>query len=56
MSDKKTLAPTLPKPPVSHPLEEIKEAIDKVRFGTVQLVIQDGRIVQIETTEKKRLV
>lgn len=38
------------------PIEEIERAVAKVRFGTVQLIIQDGRIVQIDTTEKKRLV
>jgi hypothetical protein len=38
------------------PIEEIQEAVAKVRHGTVQLIIQDGRIVQIDTLEKKRLV
>ena len=37
------------------PIEEIQEAVEKVRYGTVQLIIQDGRIVQIDITEKKRL-
>ena len=37
------------------PLNEIKEAIEKIRFGSVQLIIQDGRVVQIDTIEKKRL-
>jgi hypothetical protein len=27
----------------------------RIRFGTVSLVIQDGRVVQIETAEKYRL-
>ena len=38
------------------PIAEIKEAVERVRHGTVQLVIQDGRIVQIDTLEKRRLV
>ena len=38
------------------PLKEIREAISRVQFGTVQLIIQAGRVVQIETTEKRRLV
>ena len=41
---------------VSLPIEEIREAVEKIKFGTVQLIIQDGRVVQIDTTEKKRLV
>ncbi|MES2564399.1 MAG: DUF2292 domain-containing protein [Pseudomonadota bacterium] len=31
------------------------EAIAKVRYGTVVVVIQDGVVVQIETTEKHRI-
>lgn len=37
-------------------LEAILEAIGSVRFGTIQLIIQDGRVVQIDRTEKTRLV
>ena len=37
------------------PLKAIEEAIRSVQFGTVQIVIQDGRIVQIDKTEKIRL-
>jgi hypothetical protein len=37
------------------PLDAIREAIQSVRFGVVQLIIQDGRIVQIDKTEKIRL-
>ncbi len=38
------------------PLEEIRSAVGKVKYGIVQLVIQDGRVVQIDVTEKRRLV
>jgi hypothetical protein len=56
MSDKPTANAAPPPKPVSAlPIEEIREAVEKIRFGTVQLIIQDGRIVQIDTTEKKRL-
>lgn len=33
----------------------IIEAIRSVRFGHVQIIIQDSRIVQIDKTEKVRL-
>lgn len=36
-------------------VEEILKAVRQVSYGHVQLVIQDGRVVQIETLEKKRL-
>lgn len=48
-------APPQPVPADALPIEEIREAVSKIRYGTVQLIIQDGRIVQIDTTEKKRL-
>ncbi len=38
-----------------YPLTAIEEAVRSIRFGTVQIVIQDGRIVQIDKTEKIRL-
>ncbi len=37
------------------PLEEIEKAVESIRYGVVQLIIQDGRIVQIDRTEKIRL-
>lgn len=56
MSEKATLPLPKPAPSTSLPLEAIQEAVSKVRHGTVQLIIQDGRIVQIDTTEKRRLI
>ena len=55
MADK---TPTSPEPAQTankFPIEEVRAAVEKVRFGSVQLIIQDGRIVQIDTIEKKRL-
>lgn len=37
------------------PLEDIQKAVESIRFGVVQLIIQDGRVVQIDKTEKIRL-
>ena len=33
----------------------IREALRAIRFGTVTLVIQDGRVIQIDKNEKIRL-
>jgi hypothetical protein len=41
--------------PATIPLEAIEAAVKSIRFGVVQLVIQDGRIIQIDKTEKIRL-
>jgi hypothetical protein len=45
-----------PAPAVEIPLQKIQEAVASIRFGTVQIIIQDGRVVQIDKTEKIRLV
>jgi hypothetical protein len=36
-------------------LEQIRDALRGLRFGSISVVIQDGVVVQIERTEKKRL-
>lgn len=35
-------------------LATIGAALDRLRFGDIRLTIHDGRIVQLEVTEKKR--
>ena len=32
------------------------EAIGRLQFGMVQLVVHDGRVVQLEVTERQRFV
>ena len=54
MSDKTGPGPAPPRA-AALPLEDIRRAVESVRFGVVQLVIQDGRIVQIDKTEKIRI-
>ncbi len=36
-------------------IEQIRLAINAIRFGEVRVVIQDGLIVQIDRVEKQRL-
>lgn len=36
-------------------LEKIREFIETVRFGSVTVVVQDGKVIQIEKHEKLRL-
>lgn len=35
-------------------LKLTKEYVESVKFGSVNIIIQDGRIVQIDKSEKKR--
>ena len=36
-------------------LKKIQDAVRDIRYGTVTLVIQDGRLIQIDRSEKIRL-
>ena len=36
--------------------EHVRQALAQLEFGTVTLVIQNGRVVQIERNEKRRLI
>ena len=36
-------------------LAKVAEVLRRIRFGTVVLVVQDGKVVQIEMAEKFRL-
>jgi hypothetical protein len=33
----------------------IREALQSIRFGTVSLVVQDGRVIQVDKSEKIRI-
>lgn len=36
-------------------LTKVKELVKDIRFGNIILIIQDGKIIQIDKTEKIRL-
>jgi len=42
-------------PPADRVLALIREQLDRIRFGSIALSIHDGRVVQLEIVEKKRL-
>ena len=35
-------------------LQELRQALRSIRYGAIQLVIHDGRVVQLERREKVR--
>jgi hypothetical protein len=35
-------------------LEEVRNALADIKYGTVTIVVQDGIPIQLDTTEKKR--
>ena len=38
-----------------HALSEIREFLLKLRYGSIAITVHDGRIVQLDVTEKRRL-
>lgn len=40
---------------IEESLASIREALTGLRFGSIQLTIHEGRVVQIDVTEKRRL-
>lgn len=49
-----------PAPDAQRLLEEglasVREALSGLRFGSVSITVHEGRVVQIDVTEKRRLV
>lgn len=41
--------------PTPDEIQEVVDALRGLRFGVVQVIVQDGVVVQIERTEKRRL-
>lgn len=37
-------------------LELVRQKVSKLRFGSVQITVHDGRVTQVETVEKTRFV
>lgn len=36
-------------------IEIVKEKVNAMRFGSVQIIVHEGRVTQVESTEKTRL-
>lgn len=52
-----TIPATSSPPPATLPewLAIVREKVESLRFGVVQIVVHDGKVTQIERTEKTRL-
>lgn len=42
-------------PPSPDWVSVVREKVESLKYGVVQLVVHDGRVTQIERTEKTRL-
>ena len=55
-SSGKSERPEAPKPTApSDWFESIRQQVASLRFGVIQIVVHDGRVVQIDRTEKIRV-
>ncbi len=39
---------------LSEPLRTVLDALNRLRFGAIQLTVHDGKLVQVDITERKR--
>lgn len=54
MSDTGDAKKTDPAQTIELSIERIREALAALRFGTIALTVHEGRVVQIDITEKTR--
>ena len=40
---------------LEYSLDNVREALNGLRFGSISLTVHEGRVVQIDVTEKRRL-
>ena len=38
----------------SEPIRAVLDALTKLRFGAIQLTVHEGKLVQVDVTERKR--
>jgi hypothetical protein len=59
MTSRTSFEPTRQTPDAQRLLEDginsVREALNGLRFGSVSLTVHEGRVVQIDVTEKRRL-
>lgn len=55
MSQPKPSSSSGPKAPLEPWLLEVLQRVEKLSYGSVQIVVRDGRVVEIENTDKIRL-
>lgn len=46
--------PPPPEQTAAMALEAVAQAISRLRYGAIELVVHDGRVVQVDVTERQR--
>ncbi|WP_298287176.1 YezD family protein [Novosphingobium sp.] len=44
-----------PENQIEESLASVREALTGLKFGSIQLTVHEGRVVQIDVTEKRRI-
>jgi hypothetical protein len=55
LSSREDAEASRPAPARDIDLDQVRAAVEGIRYGEVRVIIQDGVIVQIERVEKQRL-
>jgi len=42
--------------PQAHWVDVVRENVENLRFGSVQITVHDGRVTQVESIEKTRFI
>ncbi len=42
------------KEPFPQPIQSVLDALARLKFGAIQLTVHEGKLVQIDVTERKR--
>ena len=45
----------IPKP-LPESIQTVIDALSKIKFGAIQLTVHEGKLVQVDVTERKRFV
>lgn len=53
-TDDEPVAPLVPPLPVTPWLAVVADSVQSIRYGVVQIVVHDSKVVQIERTERTR--
>lgn len=53
--DKEDNCVSQPSGVLSAALDVVNDALSRLRFGAINVVVHDGKVVQIDVTERKRL-
>ncbi|EIZ80639.1 hypothetical protein WSK_0612 [Novosphingobium sp. Rr 2-17] len=54
IATKTTDAPAQDHPLLNEGVQHVIEALQRLRFGVIQLTVHDGKLMQVDVTERRR--